>query len=317
MAFAGCLFCKFFPSQHTLKLKQKFPKERRARGDTERKKMTSATTALVTSPRRRKKSGGGFTKRREEIDASEKNNDSENSSSKARKRKDTRAIKKLLKFIFVLVGVFLGLSLAAVATKRRNLLPTRSVSSTRERTAPPAMDPKQMRELERAREVLKKNYEESYEAIESEFSIFSDQSKLDAYSDAFSESMTERGRAVIWERAAERFYSRAEYDVDGERGRQLREVHGTFAPELSAKKQFAEDDPKRFKRLMELVRDKKENGPENTETQKGKKDVEVEMRKDTKKLARSAALTAFVFEVLETLREEGSSFFAEAPEFDV
>jgi hypothetical protein len=41
------------------------------------------------------------------------------------------------------------------------------------------------------------------------------------------------------------------------------------------------------------------------------------MRKDTKKLARSAALTAFVFEVLETLREEGSSFFAEAPEFDV
>jgi hypothetical protein len=179
------------------------------------------------------------------------------------------------------------------------------------------MDPKQMRELERARELLRKNYEESYEAIESEFSIFSDQSKLDAYSDAFSESMTERGRAAIWERAAERFYSRAEYDVDGERGRQLREVHGTFAPELSAKKQFAEDDPKRFKRLMELVRDKKENGPENTETQKGKKDVEVEMRKDTKKLARSAALTAFVFEVLETLREEGSSFFAEAPEFDV
>jgi len=280
--------------------------------------MTSATTASVTSPRRRKKSGGGFNKRREEIDASEKNNDSENSSSKARKRKDTRAIKKLLKFIFVLVGVFLGLSLAAVATKRRNPLTTRSASSsTRERTAPPAMDPKQMRELERAREVLRKNYEESYEAIESEFSIFSDQSKLDAYSDAFSESMTERGRAAIWERAAERFYSRAEYDVDGERGRQLREVHGTFAPELSAKKQFAEDDPKRFKRLMELVRDKKENGPENTETQKGKKDVEVEMRKDTKKLARSAALTAFVFEVLETLREEGSSFFAEAPEFDV
>ena len=273
--------------------------------------MTSATTALVTSPRRRKKSGGGFNKRREEIDASE-------NSSKARKRKDTRAIKKLLKFIFVLVGVFLGLSLAAVATKRRNPLTTRSASSsTRERTAPPAMDPKQMRELERAKELLRKNYEESYEAIESEFSIFSDQSKLDAYSDAFSESMTERGRAAIWERAAERFYSRAEYDVDGERGRQLREVHGTFAPELSAKKQFAEDDPKRFKRLMELVRDKKENGPENTETQKGKKDVEVEMRKDTKKLARSAALTAFVFEVLETLREEGSSFFAEAPEFDV
>ena len=281
--------------------------------------MTSATTALVTSPRRRKKSGGGFNKRREEIDASEKNNnDGENSSSKARKRKDTRAIKKLLKFIFVLVGLFLGLSLAAVATKRRNPLTTRSASSsTRERTAPSAMDPKQMRELERAKEVLKKNYEESYEAIESEFSIFSDQSKLDAYSDAFSESMTERGRAAIWERAAERFYSRAEYDVDGERGRQLREVHGTFAPELSAKKQFAEDDPKRFKRLMELVRDKKENGPENTETQKGKKDVEVEIRKDTKKLARSAALTAFVFEVLETLREEGSSFFAEAPEFDV
>ena len=279
--------------------------------------MTSATTP-VSLPRRRKKSGG-FNKRREEVDASEKNNDSENSS-RARKRKDARAIKKLLKFIFVLVGLFLGLSLAAVATKRENLLPTRSVSSTREGTAPPPparIDPKQMRELERARELLKKNYEESYEAIESEFSIFSDQSKLDPYSDAFSESMTERGRAAIWERAAERFYSRAEYDVDGERGRQLREVHGTFVPEVSAKKQFAEDDPKRFKRLMELVRDKKENGPENTETQKGKKDVEVEMRKDTKKLARSAALTAFVFEVLETLREEGSSFFAEAPEFDV
>ena len=277
--------------------------------------MTSATTP-VTLPRRRKKSGG-FNKRREEVDASEKNDDCENSS-KARKRKDTRAIKKLLKFIFVLVGLFLGLSLAAVATKRRNPLTTRSVSSsTRERTAPSAMDPKQMRELERARELLKKNYEESYEAIESEFSIFSDQSQLDAYSEAFSETMTERGRAAIWERAAERFYSRAEYDVDGERGRQLREVHGTFVPEVSAKKQFAEDDPKRFKRLMELVRDKKENGPENTETQKGKKDVEVEMRKDTKKLARSAALTAFVFEVLETLREEGSSFFAEAPEFDV
>ena len=281
--------------------------------------MTSATTP-VTLPRRRKKSGG-FNKRREEVDASEKNDDCENSS-KARKRKDTRAIKKLLKFIFVLVGLFLGLSLAAVATKRRNLLTvTRSVSSTREGTAPPPparIDPKQMRELERARELLKKNYEESYEAIESEFSIFSDQSQLDAYSEAFSETMTERGRAAIWERAAERFYSRAEYDVDGERGRQLREVHGTFVPEVSAKKQFAEDDPKRFKRLMELVRDKKENGPENTETQKGKNDVEVEMRKDTKKLARSAALTAFVFEVLATLREEGSSFFAEAPpEFDV
>ena len=278
--------------------------------------MTSATTA-VTLPRRRKKSGG-FNKRREEVDASEKNNISENSS-KARKRKDARAIKKLLKFIFVLVGLFLGISLAAVATKRKNpLTVTRSVSSTRERTAPPAIDPKQMRELESAREMLKKNYEESYEAIESEFSIFSDQSQLDAYSDAFSETMTERGRAAIWERAAERFYSRAEYDVDGERGRQLREVHGTFVPEVSAKKQFAEDDPKRFKRLMELVRDKMENGPENTETQKGKKDVEVEMRKDTKKLARSAALTAFVFDVLETLREEGSSFFAEAPpEFDV
>jgi len=281
--------------------------------------MTSATTP-VTLPRRRKKSGG-FNKRREEVDASEKNDVCENSS-KARKRKDTRAIKKLLKFIFVLVGLFLGLSLAAVATKRRNLLTvTRSASSTREGTAPPPparIDPKQMRELERARELLKKNYEESYEAIESEFSIFSDQSQLDAYSDAFSETMTERGRAAIWERAAERFYSRAEYDVDGERGRQLREVHGTFVPEVSAKKQFAEDDPKRFKRLMELVRDKKENGPENTETQKGKNDVEVEMRKDTKKLARSAALTAFVFEVLATLREEGSSFFAEAPpEFDV
>jgi len=281
--------------------------------------MTSATTP-VTLPRRRKKSGG-FNKRREEVDASEKNDVCENSS-KARKRKDTRAIKKLLKFIFVLVGLFLGLSLAAVATKRRNLLTvTRSASSTREGTAPPPparIDPKQMRELERARELLKKNYEESYEAIESEFSIFSDQSQLDAYSEAFSETMTERGRAAIWERAAERFYSRAEYDVDGERGRQLREVHGTFVPEVSAKKQFAEDDPKRFKRLMELVRDKKENGPENTETQKGKNDVEVEMRKDTKKLARSAALTAFVFEVLATLREEGSSFFAEAPpEFDV
>jgi hypothetical protein len=87
---------------------------------------------------------------------------------------------------------------------------------------------------------------------------------------------------------------------------------------VSAKKEFAADDPKRFKRLVELVRDKMENGaPPKEGEQKGEKDVEVTMRAETKKAARSAALTAVVFEVLQTLQEEGSSYFAEkAPDFD-
>ena len=86
---------------------------------------------------------------------------------------------------------------------------------------------------------------------------------------------------------------------------------------MSAKKEFAADDPKRFKRLVELVRDKMENGAPPKGEQKGEKDVEVTMRAETKKAARSAALTAFVFEVLQTLQEEGSSYFAEkAPDFD-
>ena len=178
---------------------------------------------------------------------------------------------------------------------------------------------KKMKELEKAREMLRANYVQAYDAIENEFNVFSNQKMLDVYADMFSESLGEEARAAIWERATEKFYSRAEYSsADGERARRQREAHGTFAPEVSAKKEFAADDPKRFKRLVELVRDKMENGaPPKEGEQKGEKDVEVTMRAETKKAARSAALTAFVFEVLQTLQEEGSSYFAEkAPDFD-
>ena len=144
-----------------------------------------------------------------------------------------------------------------------------------------------------------------------EFNVFSNQKMLDAYADMFSESLGEEARAAIWERATEKFYSRAEYSsADGERARRQREAHGTFMrPEVSAKKEFAADDPKRFKRLVELVRDKMENGHHRKENRRGEKDVEVTMRAETKKAARSAALTAFVFEVLQTLQEEGSELF--------
>lgn len=291
--------------------------------------------------RRRKKNGFSHKQRRLEEEKKRDDNRDENTagvekkkkeknSSKARKRRDIAAIGKLLQFVFILAGVFIGVSLAAFLSPTKKTNPFTTISTTsamsaaektealrkklnalRERA--PAMGSKQIRELERAREMLKRYYDASYAAIEREFSIFSDQSQLDAYAEAFSESTTERGRAAIWERAVEKFYSRPEYDVDGERGKQLREVQGSYVPEVSAKKQFAEDDPKRFKRLMELVRDKKENGEENAETEKGKKDADAEIVKDSKKMARSAALAAFVFEVLETLREEGSSYFAEAP----
>ena len=60
---------------------------------------------------------------------------------------------------------------------------------------------------------------------------------------------------------------------------------------MSAKKQFAVDDPKRFGRLVELVRDKMENGPPK------EKDDGMKTREQTKRAARSPALTALVFEL--------------------
>ena len=241
---------------------------------------------------------------------SSSSNKSSTSGSKARKRKDLVAIGKILKCLFLFAGILLGLSMVGVKRQREERQQRVTTSSF-----PPE---EQMKELEKAREMLRANYVQAYDAIESEFNVFSNQKMLDVYADMFSESLGEEARAAIWERATEKFYSRAEYSsADGERARRQREAHGTFAPEVSAKKEFAADDPKRFKRLVELVRDKMENGAPPKGEQKGEKDVEVTMRAETKKAARSAALTAFVFEVLQTLQEEGSSYFAEkAPDFD-
>lgn len=242
---------------------------------------------------------------------SSSSNKSSTSGSKARKRKDLVAIGKILKCLFLFAGILLGLSMVGVKRQREERQQQRVTTSS----FPPE---EQMKELEKAREMLRANYVKAYDAIEREFNVFSNQKMLDAYADMFSESLGEEARAAIWERATEKFYSRAEYSsADGERARRQREAHGTFAPEVSAKKEFAADDPKRFKRLVELVRDKMENGAPPKGEQKGEKDVEVTMRAETKKAARSAALTAFVFEVLQTLQEEGSSYFAEkAPDFD-
>ena len=242
---------------------------------------------------------------------SSSSNKSSTSGSKARKRKDLVAIGKILKCLFLFAGILLGLSMVGVKRQREERQQRVTTSSF-----PPE---EQMKELEKAREMLRANYVKAYGAIEREFNVFSNQKMLDAYADMFSESLGEEARVAIWERATEKFYLRAEYSsADGERARRQREAHGTFAPEVSAKKEFAADDPKRFKRLVELVRDKMENGaPPKEGEQKGEKDVEVTMRAETKKAARSAALTAFVFEVLQTLQEEGSSYFAEkAPDFD-
>ena len=241
---------------------------------------------------------------------SSSSNKSSTSGSKARKRKDLVAIGKILKCLFLFAGILLGLSMVGVKRQREERQQRVTTSSF-----PPE---EQMKELEKAREMLRANYVQAYDAIEREFNVFSNQKMLDVYADMFSESLGEEARAAIWERATEKFYSRAEYSsADGERARRQREAHGTFAPEVSAKKEFAADDPKRFKRLVELVRDKMENGAPPKGEQKGEKDVEVTMRAETKKAARSAALTAFVFEVLQTLQEEGSSYFAEkAPDFD-
>lgn len=242
---------------------------------------------------------------------SSSSNKSSTSGSKARKRKDLVAIGNILKCLFLFAGILLGLSMVGVKRQREERQQRVTTSSF-----PPE---EQMKELEKAREMLRANYVQAYDAIEREFNVFSNQKMLDVYADVFSESLGEEARAAIWERATEKFYSRAEYSsADGERARRQREAHGTFAPEVSAKKEFAADDPKRFKRLVELVRDKMENGaPPKEGEQKGEKDVEVTMRAETKKAARSAALTAFVFEVLQTLQEEGSSYFAEkAPDFD-
>ena len=241
---------------------------------------------------------------------SSSSNKSSTSGSKARKRKDLVAIGKILKCLFLFAGILLGLSMVGVKRQREE---------RQQRVTTSAFPPEeQMKELEKAREMLRANYVIAYDAIEREFNVFSNQKMLDVYADVFSESLGEEARAAIWERATEKFYSRAEYSsADGERARRQREAHGTFAPEVSAKKEFAADDPKRFKRLVELVRDKMENGAPPKGEQKGEKDVEVTMRAETKKAARSAALTAFVFEVLQTLQEEGSSYFAEkAPDFD-
>lgn len=242
---------------------------------------------------------------------SSSSNKSSTSGSKARKRKDLVAIGNILKCLFLFAGILLGLSMVGVKRQREERQQQRVTTSS----FPPE---EQMKELEKAREMLRANYVQAYDAIEREFNVFSNQKMLDVYADMFSESLGEEARAAIWERATEKFYSRAEYSsADGERARRQREAHGTFAPEVSAKKEFAADDPKRFKRLVELVRDKMENGAPPKEEQKGEKDVEVTMRAETKKAARSAALTAFVFEVLQTLQEEGSSYFAEkAPDFD-
>ena len=241
---------------------------------------------------------------------SSSSNKSSTSGSKARKRKDLVAIGKILKCLFLFAGILLGLSMVGVKRQREERQQRVTTSSF-----PPE---EQIKELEKAREMLRANYVKAYDAIEREFNVFSNQKMLDAYADMFSESLGEEARAAIWERATEKFYSRAEYSsADGERARRQREAHGTFAPEVSVKKEFAADDPKRFKRLVELVRDKMENGAPPKGEQKGEKDVEVTMRAETKKAARSAALTAFVFEVLQTLQEEGSSYFAEkAPDFD-
>ena len=242
---------------------------------------------------------------------SSSSNKSSTSGSKARKRKDLVAIGNILKCLFLFAGILLGLSMVGVKRQREERQQQRVTTSS----FPPE---EQMKELEKAREMLRANYVIAYDAIEREFNVFSNQKMLDVYADVFSESLGEEARAAIWERATEKFYSRAEYSsADGERARRQREAHGTFAPEVSAKKEFAADDPKRFKRLVELVRDKMENGAPPKGEQKGEKDVEVTMRAETKKAARSAALTAFVFEVLQTLQEEGSSYFAEkAPDFD-
>ena len=241
---------------------------------------------------------------------SSSSNKSSTSGSKARKRKDLVAIGKILKCLFLFAGILLGLSMVGVKRQREERQQRVTTSSF--------LPEEQMKELEKAREMLRANYVKAYDAIESEFNVFSNQKMLDVYAEMFSESLGEEARAAIWERATEKFYSRAEYSADGgERARRQREAHGTFAPEVSAKKEFAVDDPKRFKRLVELVRDKMENGAPPKGEQKGEKDVEVTMRAETKKAARSAALTAFVFEVLQTLQEEGSSYFAEkAPDFD-
>ena len=242
---------------------------------------------------------------------SSSSNKSSTSGSKARKRKDLVAIGNILKCLFLFAGILLGLSMVGVKRQREERQQQRVTTSS----FPPE---EQMKELGKAREMLRANYVQAYDAIENEFNVFSNQKMLDVYADMFSESLGEEARAAIWERATEKFYSRAEYSsADGERARRQREAHGTFAPEVSAKKEFAADDPKRFKRLVELVRDKMENGAPPKGEQKREKDVEVTMRAETKKAARSAALTAFVFEVLQTLQEEGSSYFAEkAPDFD-
>ena len=266
---------------------------RRKKGVDDDAKTTTTTTKKVSSK-------------------SSSSNKSSTSGSKARKRKDLVAIGNILKCLFLFAGILLGLSMVGVKRQREERQQQRVTTSS----FPPE---EQMKELEKAREMLRANYVQAYGAIENEFNVFSNQKMLDVYADMFSESLGEEARAAIWERATEKFYSRAEYSsADGERARRQREAHGTFAPEVSAKKEFAADDPKRFKRLVELVRDKMENGaPPKEGEQKGEKDVEVTMRAETKKAARSAALTAFVFEVLQTLQEEGSSYFAEkAPDFD-
>ena len=127
------------------------------------------------------------------------------SSSKARKQKDLNAIGNVLKLALILVGIFLGVSIASVALKNTS-------PKHRWRGGETPSSPGEMKELEKAREMLRGRYEAAYEDIEHEFSVFSDDSQLQTYSDMFA-SMTERGRMEIWERATEKFYSRAEYDL--------------------------------------------------------------------------------------------------------
>ena len=144
------------------------------------------------------------------------------SSSKARKQKDLNAVGNVLKPGSDPRRYFLGrldrvcrveehVSEASVARRRNTFVSWRD------------------EELEKAREMLRGRYEAAYEDIEQEFSVFSDDSQLQTYSDMFA-SMTERGRMEIWERATEKFYSRAEYDANGEteRAKKQKEAHGTF-----------------------------------------------------------------------------------------
>ena len=229
---------------------------------------------------------------------------------KSRKSRDLRYLSFIFNTLFVFVGFVVALSFVFhLRTNKHKQSNQSSSSSIKNSTGKIEEDAKidkgsfhgrdDTEELSKAREMLKAKYDFSYAKL------FVNETMLERLNVKF-ERMSDEKRVLVWDEAVQKFYEREEYDVRGDRRRQM-ETHATMVPEIGAKEQFAIDDPERLRRLVALVKDRKENGavasPSAAAGEKEKKTV-LSAKEKNKQIIRSAALASFIAELFDALSRE-------------